>query len=56
MKKVRDSIQGAELPGFDESKWMPVDLTHNYSIMPLANNSIMNGNRILITFMKSRFI
>ena len=32
---VRDSIQGAEVPGFDDSDWMTVDLPHDYSMMDL---------------------
>jgi beta-galactosidase len=32
---IRDSIPGAEQPGFDDSKWMSVDLPHDYSIMDL---------------------
>jgi beta-galactosidase len=35
-KFIRDSIPGAEQTGFDDSKWMTVDLPHDYSIMPLA--------------------
>ena len=35
-KFISDSIPGAEQPGFDDSKWMTVDLPHDYSIMPLA--------------------
>ena len=31
-KFIRDSVQGAEKPGFDDSKWMTVDLPHDYSI------------------------
>ena len=34
-KFIRDSISGAEQPGFDDSKWMVVDLPHDYSIMDL---------------------
>lgn len=34
-KFIRDSIPGAEQPGFDDSKWMVVDLPHDYSIMDL---------------------
>ncbi len=35
-KFLRDSIQGAQQTGFDDSKWLTVDLPHDYSIMPLA--------------------
>jgi len=35
-KFIRDSIPGAEQPGFDDSKWMTIDLPHDYSIMPLT--------------------
>jgi beta-galactosidase len=34
-KFIRDSIPGAEQPGFDDSKWMLVELPHDYSIMDL---------------------
>lgn len=34
-KFVRDSIAGAEKPDFDDSKWMTVDLPHDFSIMDL---------------------
>ena len=34
-KFIRDSISGEEQPGFDDSKWMVVDLPHDYSIMDL---------------------
>ena len=34
-KFIRDSVPGAEKPGFDDSKWMFVDLPHDYSIMDL---------------------
>ena len=34
-KFIRDSIPGAERPEFDDSKWMAVDLPHDYSIMDL---------------------
>ncbi len=34
-KFIRDSISGAEQPGYDDSKWMVVDLPHDYSIMDL---------------------
>jgi hypothetical protein len=34
-KFIRDSIPGAEQPGFDDSKWMVVDLPHDYSIIDL---------------------
>ena len=33
-KFIRDSIPGAEQAGFDDSKWMTVDLPHDFSIMP----------------------
>lgn len=32
---IRDSISGAEQPNFDDSKWMAVDLPHDFSIMDL---------------------
>ena len=34
-KFIRDSIPGAELPGYDDSAWLTVDLPHDYSIMDL---------------------
>ena len=34
-KFIRDSVAGAEQPGFNDSKWMAVDLPHDYSIMDL---------------------
>ena len=34
-KFIRDSVPGAEQPGFDDSKWIVVDLPHDYSIMDL---------------------
>ncbi len=37
-KFIRDTISGAEQPGFDDSKWMVVDLPHDYSIMPVGKN------------------
>jgi len=37
-KFIRDSISGAEQPGFDDSKWMVVDLPHDYSIMDLPGD------------------
>ena len=37
-KFIRDSIPGAEQAGFDDSKWMTVDLPHDFSIMPLAGD------------------
>jgi beta-galactosidase len=37
-KFIRDSISGAEQPGFDDSKWMVVDLPHDYSIMHLPGD------------------
>lgn len=55
-KFIRDSIPGAEKPGFDDSKWRAVDLPHDYSIMdlpgedrpdqigPFSNKSPGNGN------------
>ncbi len=55
-KFIRDSIPGAEQPGFDDSKWMTVDLPHDYSIMnlpgkegpdqigPFSKKSPGNGN------------
>ncbi|GAB1454088.1 glycoside hydrolase family 2 TIM barrel-domain containing protein [Draconibacterium sp.] len=35
-KFIRDSIAGAEKPNFDDSKWMSVDLPHDFSIMNLS--------------------
>lgn len=35
---IRDSISGAEQSGFDDSKWMTVDLPHDYSIMDLPGD------------------
>jgi beta-galactosidase len=37
-KFIRDSISGAEQPEFDDSKWMTVDLPHDYSIMDLPGD------------------
>jgi beta-galactosidase len=34
-KFIRDTVQGAEKPEFDDSRWMTVDLPHDYSIMNL---------------------
>ncbi|MBA7581525.1 Beta-galactosidase BoGH2A [subsurface metagenome] len=34
-KFIRDSVAGAEKPEYDDSKWMVVDLPHDYSIMDL---------------------
>lgn len=34
-KFVRDFLQGAERPGYDDSGWMTVDLPHDYSMMDL---------------------
>ena len=34
-KFIRDSISGAEQTGFDDSRWILVDLPHDYSIMDL---------------------
>jgi beta-galactosidase len=34
-KFIRDSVSGAEQPGYDDTKWMQVDLPHDYSIMDL---------------------
>jgi beta-galactosidase len=34
-KFIRDSIAGAEQPGYDDSDWMVVDLPHDYSMMDL---------------------
>jgi len=38
-KFIRDSIVGAELPGFDDSNWMVVDLPHDYSMMDLPGGN-----------------
>ncbi len=55
-KFLRDSVQGAEKPEFDDSSWMTVDLPHDYSIMnlpgedsqdkigPFSKKSPGNGN------------
>jgi len=55
-KFIRDSIPGAEQPEFDDSKWLAVDLPHDYSIMnlpgkespdqigPFSKKSPGNGN------------
>lgn len=32
---VRDSIQGAQSPSFDDSHWLTVDLPHDFSMMAL---------------------
>lgn len=32
---VRDSVAGAELPGYDDSNWLTVDLPHDFSLMNL---------------------
>jgi beta-galactosidase len=34
-KFIRDSVAGAEQPGFNDSEWIAVDLPHDYSIMDL---------------------
>ena len=34
---LRDSIQGAEVPDFDDSSWLTVDLPHDFSIMALPD-------------------
>ncbi len=34
-KFVRDSLQGVEIPGYDDSGWITVDLPHDYSMMDL---------------------
>ncbi|MBN1181646.1 MAG: DUF4982 domain-containing protein [Bacteroidales bacterium] len=36
-KFIRDSITTAEKPDFDDSKWMMVDLPHDFSIMDLPD-------------------
>ena len=55
-KFIRDSVQGAEKPEYDDSGWMTVDLPHDYSIMnlpgeddqekigPFSKKSPGNGN------------
>lgn len=55
-KFIRDSVPGAENPGFDDSGWLTVDLPHDYSIMhlpgedgpdkigPFSRKSPGNGN------------
>jgi beta-galactosidase len=35
-KFIRDSVQGAEKPEYDDSGWMTIDLPHDYSIMNLS--------------------
>lgn len=35
-KFIRDSLSGAEKPNFDDSKWLTVDLPHDFSIMDLT--------------------
>jgi len=37
-KYIRDSIPGAEEPEFDDSKWLSVDLPHDYSILDLPGD------------------
>lgn len=37
-KFVRDSVPGAEQPGYDDSQWLPVDLPHDWSIMDLPGD------------------
>jgi beta-galactosidase len=37
-KFVRDSLPGAERPGYDDSGWMTIDLPHDYSIMDLPGD------------------
>jgi hypothetical protein len=32
-KFIRDSLQGAERPGYDDSGWMTVDLPHDLSLI-----------------------
>jgi len=55
-KFIRDSVSGAEQPGFDDSKWIIVDLPHDFSMMnlpgedgpdkigPFSKKSPANGN------------
>ncbi len=55
-KFIRNSLSGAEKPGFDDSEWLTVDLPHDYSIMnlpgkegpdqigPFSTKSPGNGN------------
>jgi beta-galactosidase len=55
-KFIRDSVQGAEKPEYDDSGWKTVDLPHDYSIMnlpgednqdkigPFSKKSPGNGN------------
>src|SRR6478672_12086945 len=33
---IRDSVAGAEQPGFDDSKWRVLDLPHDWSIEDLS--------------------
>jgi len=37
-KFIRDSVPGAELPGYDDSAWITVDLPHDFSIMDLPGD------------------
>jgi beta-galactosidase len=34
-KFIRDSLSGAEQPGYDDSKWLALDLPHDWSMMDL---------------------
>lgn len=36
---VRDSVTGAETQKYDDSKWLKVDLPHDFSIMPLGEDN-----------------
>lgn len=38
-KFIRDSIPGAENPEFNDSRWLTVDLPHDYSIMHLPGEA-----------------
>jgi beta-galactosidase len=34
-KFIRDTVQGAEKPEYEDSRWMTIDLPHDFSLMPL---------------------
>ncbi|MBN1790229.1 MAG: DUF4982 domain-containing protein [Bacteroidales bacterium] len=42
-KFVRDSLVGAEQPGFDDSQWLNVDLPHDWSIADLPDGQEQIG-------------
>ncbi len=49
-KFLKDSIEGAELPSYDDSKWRMVDVPHDWSIEDLPNQ---NDDNIVGPFDKS---